>query len=182
MAPFMPAGERARWRIIYELLTAAGTGDIVTYEAMGLALDLEPEKDRHLIQMAVRRAGREHLLADSRALEPVPNAGYRIVEPSKQLELASRYQGKARRSVRRGHEQVTYVDVSGLDEATRQMFEIMAWKFGQQDEVIRRLDVRQQRMQRQVEAAASAAEHTSGEIASLRARLEKLESERQADG
>jgi hypothetical protein len=177
MSPFQPAGARARWRVIYDMLTASKPGDTVTYDDMGKALELDPDKDRHLIQMAVRRAGREYLLVDCRALEPVPNTGYVIVESAKQLVLAGKHQVKARRSIRRGREQVTHVDVSGLDEATRQMFEIMAWKFAQQDEAIRRLDVRQQRTQRQLAAAVSA---TSGEMAELRARLEKLEADRRA--
>lgn len=179
MSPFIPAGDRARWRLVYDLLTEADVGDTVTYEAMGDALGLDPDKQRHLIQMAVRRAAREYLTVNLRALAPVPNVGYRVVEPSRQIEIAGQYQVKARRSIRRGKEQVTYVDLSGLDEATRQMFETMAWKFGQQDEAIRRLDVRQKRMQRQVEAAMSAQEHTQEELAELRSRLEKLESERE---
>jgi O6-methylguanine-DNA--protein-cysteine methyltransferase len=179
MSPFTPAGDRARWRIIYDLLTDADVGDTVTYEDMGAALGLDPDKDRHLIQMAVRRAGREYLTVNLRALAPIPNVGYRVVETSRQLEIAGQHQVKARRSIKRGREQVTYVDVSGLDEATRQMFETMAWKFSQQDEAIKRLDVRQQRMQKQVEAAVSAQEHTQEELAELRARLEKLEGERE---
>lgn len=179
MSPFIPAGDRARWRMIYDLLTEAAVGDTVTYEAMGGVLGLDPGKQRHQIQMAVRRAGREYLTVNLRALAPVPNVGYRVVETSRQLELAGQHQVKARRSIGRGREQVTYVDVSGLDEATRQMFETMAWKFQQQDEAIRRLDVRQRRMQRQVEAAASAQEHTQEELAGLRARLEKLEADRE---
>jgi hypothetical protein len=61
------------------------------------------------------------------------------------------------------------------------MFEIMAWKFGQQDEAIRRLSVKQNRMQRQVEAAVSTSQQTSDELTQLRERLEKLEAERKND-
>jgi hypothetical protein len=182
MAPFKPVGDRARWRVVYDMLTAAQVGDVITYEDMGAELELDPEKDRHLIQMAVRRAARQYLTEDLRALESVPNIGYTVVESAKQLVLAERHQVKARRSIRRGREQVTHVDVSGLDETTRQMFEIMAWKFTQQDEAIRRLDVRQQRMQRQVDAAVSVTQQTSDEVAALRARLEKLEAERRDGG
>jgi hypothetical protein len=179
MSPFTPAGDRARWRVVYDLLTEADVGDTVTYEAMGDALSLDPDKSRHVIQMAVRRAAREYLTVNLNSLKAVPNVGYAIIEPSKKLALAEGFERKGRRAIRRGKEQVDYVDVSALDADTRQMFEIMAWKFQQQDDAIRRLSVKQNRMQRQVEAAMSVQEQTNDQLAELRARLEKLESERE---
>ncbi len=177
MPPFTPAGDRARWKVIYDLLALANPGDTVTYEAMGLALDLDPVKDRSAIQMAVYRAAREYLTGDLRAIEAVPNVGYLVVEASRQLALAEHHQVKGRRSIRRGREQVTYVDTSGLDEDTRHMFEVMAWKFGQQDEAIRRLNVAKNRMQRQLDAVSSG-KADKGELDALRERLEKLEAQR----
>lgn len=131
--------------------------------------------------MAVRRAAREYLTVNLNSVKVVPNVGYAVIEPSKKLALAEDFERKGRRAIRRGKDQVDYVDVTGLDPDTRQMFEIMAWKFGQQDDAIRRLSVKQKRMQRQVDVAVSTSQQTVDELAQLRERLEKLEAERKED-
>jgi len=179
MSPFTPAGDKARWRYLYDLLVKTDTGGTVTYETMAETLDLDPQRDRHVLQMAMRRAAKEHLEHDQRSVASVPNVGYRIVETERKLDLAKLYQGKAQRSVRQGRAHVEHADLSDVDEATRALFEAMAWKFAQQDEVIHRLDVRQKRHERQLQAAVSAQKQTEGQLADLRARLEKLEGERE---
>lgn len=178
MAPFQPAGDRARWRAVYDVLVKTATGDTVTYEALGATLDLDPAADRHLIQMAVRRAAREHEVVDSRALDAVPNVGYRIVHVPEHLDLARRHQRKAGKSLERGRSKVDHVDLSGVDADTRKAFELVAQAFALQADFNRRLDIRQKRLERQVQSAMSVQEHTSDELAELRARLERLEAER----
>lgn len=181
MSPFTPAGDRARWRVIYEeLLSKARTGDIITYEAMAEKLNLNADEDRHVLQMAMRRAAREHLLVDSRAVEAVRNSGYRIVEPEVGLVLAKQHQRKAIRSVRRGHDHVIHVDMSELAPDIRLLFEAAAFKFAEQEEALRRLDIRQQRQQQQIAAAASGLERTADQIARLEARLAALETGRES--
>jgi hypothetical protein len=179
MSPFTPVGDQARWRILYDLLVKAGVGDVVTYGAMGGALDLDPDEDRHAIQMALRRAAREYEVMDSRALEAVPNEGYRVVEPQRHLVLARQHQKKAGRSLDRGRSKVEHVDLAGVDDETRRAFELVVVALARVAEFNQRLDIRQKKLERQVEAAQSAQEHTSEELADLRARLEKLEAERE---
>lgn len=173
--PFEPAGDRARWRIVYDLLKATPENGRVTYESLGAALDLDPRQDRHLIQMAVRRAAKEHEVMDNRALDSVRNIGYRVVTVPEHLVLARRHQKKAGKSLERGRSKVVYVDLSGVDEQTRQGFELVAHAFAMQADFNRRMDVSQKRLKRQVEAAMSATESTAEELAELRARLERLE-------
>ena len=179
MSPFIPTGDHARWRIVYDLLTKAAVNDTITYEEMGEALDLDPADDRHAIQMAVRRAAREHEVRDNRALDAVPNVGYRIVQVPEHLDLARRHQRKAGKSLERGRSKVDHVDLSGVDEDTKRAFEVVAQAFALQADFNRRLDIRQEKLEQQVAAAQSAQEHTSDELADLRARLEKLEAERE---
>jgi len=179
MSPFEPTGDRARWRIIYDLLVKAETDDTVTYEDMGYALGLDPVADRHLIQMAVRRAAREHESADNRALDAVPNVGYRIVKAPEHLTLAQRHQKKAGRSLARGKSKVDHVDLSGVPPETRRLFEVVGMAFKMQADFNQRLDIRQERLERQVQAAVSAQEHTSEEMTELRKRLDRLEAERE---
>ena len=72
--PFAPKGEVARWRIVLEVLRQTAPGDTITYAQIGQALGLDPEADRHAIQMAMRRAAHEF----EHETIPVPNTGYRI--------------------------------------------------------------------------------------------------------
>lgn len=172
MSPFQPAGERARWRIVYDLLVKTETGGTVTYEQLGEALDLDPESDRHLIQMAVRRAAAEHEVLGGRALDVVINKGYRIVHVPEHLMLARRHQRKAGKALARGRSKVDHVDLSGVDAETRQAFEVVAQAFALQADFNRRLDLRQKKLEKQVRAVKA---ETSDEVAELRERLERLE-------
>ena len=175
MSPFIPQGDRARWRILYDLLVKAGTGDIITYQEIAEALGLDPGTDRHKIQMDMRRAAKEHLRKDLRSVISVPNKGYRIAETSQKLELARQYQTRAVRSVKRGRDQIEYTNLNELDDTTRALFEVMALKFGQQDEMLSRLDVRQKRHERQLQAVVGTQEETAQQLAELQERLAKLE-------
>lgn len=175
MSPFTPVGTRARWKVIYDLLTRAEVGDVITYDEMAGALDLDPDDDRHTIQMAMRRAALEHLRNEFRSVEVVRGEGYRIAETVQKLEIASRHQVRAIRQVRRGREHVVNVDLNGVDDATRSLFEAMAWKFAQQDETIHRLDVRQRRHERQLAAAQADHQQTQDQLTALGERLARLE-------
>lgn len=180
MSPFTPAGAVARWKIVYDLLARTEANGILTYEVMGEALSLDPgvPAERHAIQMAVRRAAKEHLEMDLRSVASVPNEGYQVVPTEQKLGLAARQQSRAVRAVKRGRAHVVNADLDSVDDATRALFEAMAWKFEQQDEAMRRLDVRQRRLERQNAAVATHAEQTTAEVADLAARLARLEAER----
>jgi len=179
MSPFEAAGDRARWKVIYDQLVKLPPGGILTYAEIGALLSLDPDTDRHKIQMAMRRAAQEHLRVDLRSITSVPNTGYQVVETERKLAIARQHQGKAVRSVRRGRDHVVNADLAGLDQDTRAVFEAMAWKFTQQDEAIHRLDVRQRRQERQLAAAQSAHQQTQEQLADLANRLAKLEAERE---
>jgi hypothetical protein len=182
MNAFEPAGERARWRIIYDLLCDAGTGTLVTYEQIGEALGLDPDKDRHAIQMAMRRAAAEHEREDRRAVDAVPNEGYRLAEASEHLKLARRHQKKAGKSLARGHSKAVHVDLSGVEPEVRHALEITAQAFALQMDFNRRFAVRQSRLEKAVtEITGTQAEdrkRTDVEVAELRARIARLEQER----
>lgn len=175
MAPFRPLGERARWRVIYDMLKKASVDDVITYESLGEALDLDPEADRHVIQMAMRRAGREHEVNDKRAIDVVPNTGYVIVPAPAHLDLARRHQKKSSKSLARGQSKVVNVDLGGLEPETRRAFEVVARAFAMQVDFNRRFDVRQARLEESVNAMTERTERTEEEIAELKARLARLE-------
>jgi len=175
MSPFQPLGDQARWRVIYDLLVETATGDTLRYDAMGKALHLDPYKDRHAIQMAVRRAAREHERQDRRALEPVPNIGYRVVEPPEHLTLARKHSVKSGRSLERARSKVTNIDLTGLDPEVRQAVEWTAQALMMVADYSRRLDIRQRNLEQAVNAGQERQDRSESEIAELRARLDRLE-------
>lgn len=179
MAAFQPAGDRARWRVIYDLLRKREIGDLLSYDEMAAALDLDAVKDRTTIQLAMRRAARELESVDKRAADVVANEGYRIVEPGEHASLARRHQRKANRSLARGQSKVVNVDFNLIDAETRKAFEVMASAFAAQIAFNRRMDVRQANLERAVETVTRRSEEhaqrTEQEIEALRERLRRLE-------
>lgn len=181
MRPFQPAGDRARWRIVYDLLRNTGVGEVLTYEAIGEALSLDPEGDRHRIQMAIRRAAREYEVTDNHAIEAVANEGYRVVEAIRHLDLARGQAGRAKRALVRGQSKVVHVDLAALQPEARRAFEVVAAAFAAQIEFNKKFDLRQKRLEDAFDAIAArtdkAEQRTEQEIADLKARLAKLEGE-----
>ena len=181
MTGFEPKGDRARWRVVYDVLAVRVVGAVVTYEVLADVLDLDPEADRGLIQATVRRAAREYEEVDSRALEAVPNVGYRVVEPTEHMRLARGQQRRSHKALARGHSKVVHVDLSGLDPEARRAFEIVAQAFAMQMDFNRRMDVRQGRLEQVVRGIGERHERSEAEILELKARLERLELEREGD-
>jgi len=183
MSPFQPIGEVARWQAVYALLRATKTGDVLTYEAIGEALDLDSKADRHAIQMAVRRAAKEHEEADKRAIEAVPNKGYRVVEAPEHLRLARGQSRRASRALVRGQSKAVNVDLGLLEPETRRAFEVVAAAFAAQIEFNKRFDIRQKRLEKAFEDIADRTDkteqRTEQEIAELKARLARLEGEQE---
>lgn len=175
MSPFKAIGEQARWRTIYDLLVVTDTGGIVTYDDMAAALDLDGVKDRHVIQMAMRRAAREHETIDKRAVEAVPNLGYRVVLPPEHMRLARQHQARSSKALVAGRSKVVNVDLNGLEPDVRQAFQIVAQAFAMQMDFNRRMDVRQQRLEETLNTIAERHGRSETEIAELRERLARLE-------
>lgn len=175
MAAFRPLADQARWRTVYEMLCKTATDSVLTYEAMGDALGLDPEVDRHQIQMAMRRAAQEHEENDKRAVDAEPNQGYRVVRAPEHMQLARRQQRRSARALRSGHSKVVNVDLAGMDTDTRQAFEVVARAFAAQMDFNRRIDVRQRRLEDALSSMDQRHERSEEEIAELRRRLEALE-------
>lgn len=175
MAPFEALGEQARWRTIYDLLTQTETGGILSYRTMSAALNLDPVKDRHVIQMAMRRAAREHENFDKRAVEAVPNVGYRVVLPPEHMRLARQQQARSSRALVAGRSKVVNVDLNGLEPEVRQAFQVVAQAFAMQMDFNRRMDVRQQKLEEAMETIAQRHGRSELEISELRERLARLE-------
>jgi len=175
VTPFEALGDQPRWAIAYEVLKRHDVGDVVAYKELGRALGLDPNSQRHAIQMAIRRAAREFETSDLRALEAVPNQGYRIVQPAEHLRLARQHQAKASKSLTRGHGKVTHVDFTGMEPETRKAFEVVAQAFAHQLDFNRRMDIRTANLEAAVQEITETRERTADELAELKARLARLE-------
>lgn len=180
MSPFVPIGEQARWRTLYEILQAHDVDDVVTYVEMGKALDLDPETDRHSLQMAFRRAAKQYERQDRRAVEAVPNVGYRIVEPAEHLRLARSEQRKSGKALERGQSKIVHVDLNGVEPEVRKAFEVTARAFSVLLDYSRRLDTRQDRLESALDSMATRQERSDNDVADLKARLARLEADKNA--
>lgn len=176
MTPFNPIGERARWRIVYDHALRGKDHDaVVTYAELGAVLNLDPDEDRHAIQMAVRRAAQEFEEVDKRALTPVPNVGYRVVNAPEHMQLAQRQQRRSHRALRAGRSKVVNVDIAALEPEARKAFELVARAFAAQMDFNRRMDVRHKRLEDVTRLVTERQERSDAEIARLQARLDRLE-------
>jgi len=168
---FEPKDGVSMWRTIYERLTAAKVDDVVTYEELGALID----GDKSAVQSAVRRAARELETVDKHSLLAVPNIGYRVVTPEEHLTLAKAHQRKSSRSLARGYSTTVNVDMRDMEPEVQKAFGVVAQAFSMQMEFNRRFDIRQQKLENQIEAMNPKIERNETELAELRARLEMLE-------
>jgi hypothetical protein len=176
VTPFEPKGDQARWRVIYALLTPLKVDDVLTYEQIGQALDLDPEADRHAIQMSMRRAAKELETENKHALDVVANVGYRIVPAPEHLDLARRHQRRAGKALERGRSKLVNVDLSGVEPEVRTAFQVVGQAFAMLVDMNQRLTGRQEKLEKAVTDIAGRSERSEADLAELRARLERLES------
>lgn len=175
MGNFEPAGERARWKYLYELLCCTNDGDVVTYQEMADALEMDPEADRQAIRGAWYRAAKEHEEVDKRAVEVVPNRGYRIVAPKEHLELARKQQKRSSRALVKGQSKVVNVDLSKVDGQTRRAFEVVAQMMAAQMDFSRRAEKKLADHEELIGTLVEAKERTDAERDEIKERLERLE-------
>lgn len=176
--PFEPIGERARWKVIYDLFTNTPDDQTITFATLANALDLDAEHHLRHIRGAVYRAAKELLEINSRAIESVRGEGYRIVTASEQLRLAQNHQRRAGRALTRGKKVVTHVDFNGMDRESRRAFEMAGQAIGALVDMNRRLDTRQRNLEQAMQAVTTRADRSDDEIKDLKARLDRLEKRR----
>lgn len=179
--PFEPIGEQARWRTLYDLLKRTEINGIVTYVQMGAVLQLHPEGDRDLLQKTMRIAAKRHLSLDHRAIEAVPNAGYRVVEAREQIGLAQRRQRRSQVQLHNGHSLASDIDMNALQPNERSFAQMVGMAFAMQMDFNRRLDVRKSRLEQTLETIRESQtmdrRRTDEEVLELKERLRKLEQE-----
>jgi hypothetical protein len=139
LMPFAPKGEVAQWRIIYRLFQDTPVGETITYQTLAAAIDVDATEDRHRVQAAARKAGRHLLEVDDRAIEVVPDVGYRAVGAQRQIGMAGNQVERATNSLDRGKELTTHIRMDELSETERQVVQAMALGFAQVAEWARQI-------------------------------------------
>lgn len=175
MEHFKPAGERARWKYLYELLLATEDDGILTYQEMADALGLDVEADRQLLRVAFYRAAKEHEEVDKRAVKVIPNKGYRIVAPKEHLDLARKQHTRSSRALAKGQSKVVNVNMADMDPETRKAFEIMALGFAQQLDFNRRAERRLFQQEKITQELVQTSERSEEERREIRERVARLE-------
>lgn len=158
--PFEPKGEIAQWRVIYRMFQEADIDAVVDYAAVGAELNLHPTNDRHRIQAAARRAAKQLLEVDDRAVEVVPDVGYKLVSAVRQIPMAGQQVERAGRALDKGKAYTTHIRMTELSEQERQIVHTMALGFAQVAEWARQIGRR--------------VEDHEGRLSDIEAELERL--------
>ena len=171
-SPFTPAGERAQWEMVYDLLTPLDIGDTLTYEAIAEATDL-PAGDRNRLRQPTRKAANVWGAEFHRALVPVNNVGYRVAEPLEHELIAKRQHRKGKRSLARGKTAMRNADRTKLDPEARQRFDAMENNLARQEDMIRRLDSRTAKLEQATSEGKRQLSATDARIVALEDALKR---------
>lgn len=169
---FKPIGDKSRRAIALDLFMEHEVGETVTYEELEERLDVG---DRALIQAAVGAAKKELIRSEGRAVEAVPNVGYRIVEASDHLRLAKDRQARASKELVKSRELVVHVDYNSLSPVEQKLAEAMAFMLSQQSDFMRRYDIRHRNLERALDAITVEVAETRDGQDEIRDRLAAIE-------
>jgi hypothetical protein len=118
--PKRPDGRSYR-DVAIDLLKDMERGEIVTYQALGRALDLHPVRDRAKIQNAVRQANKPLLKLHQRGVQAVENEGYRMLPAREHVMVANGHQSKADKAMVRAIDFFNGTDLTQLTDAERKL-------------------------------------------------------------
>jgi alkylated DNA nucleotide flippase Atl1 len=165
-------GEKPRWELIYDSLAGLDVGDVVTYEQLAAAIGVDDfEPYRSSWYKAANRFGEDN----QRAFRAVNGVGYRVVDAIEHADIAKAHHRKSKRQLRKGRAVLRNADRSRLSTEDSKRFDDMQATIGRHEDLIRRLDVRQERTEKAVAAAAKKHDVTDARIAKLEAALAKLD-------
>jgi hypothetical protein len=174
-----PAGEKARWRILYDAMAGLTPGDTFTYEQMAglLDVDFRHATARGVMYAAARKAVEQLRQGEKKVFHIVRGQGYQFAPPEKVLEVARRHQARAVTEVEAGQQKIETIDLSRLDVTTARLFEATATAFARQASMMRRFDVRQTRLETAMAAVTATVETTIGHVAETTTRVAATEAE-----
>lgn len=163
---FEKKGEKSQKTLVLEAFESAQSGEVVSYEKLGEILKMNPSTQRTHIQSVVNATKKSLLDKQSKGLEAVPNEGYRIIAPNEHVSLAQKHQGKVSRSLKRAKNTVDRADFNKLTEVEKNLVLAAGRALGFQQEQIRKLDIRQQKLEQVLSAFIPAQQEVNAEVKS----------------
>lgn len=174
-----PAGERARWEIVYDAMTKLELGASIGYDELGTLLSLDPQdaRDKQKIAAASRKAVDQLRQRAHKVAVMVRGQGFMIAEPEQVLMIANRHQKRAVTEIENGHHKVETIDLDSLDVTTRRLVEATVMGFARQEHMMRQFDVRQQRLEETMAEVAGTAQNAALSAAATSTRVAATETE-----
>lgn len=168
--PFDPRGDRPQWQLVLDILERKDIDDLITYDELNEALDVEDfRKNRSPIYKAAAVWGEVH----KRALAPVVNKGYRVVDAPEHELLARAQHRKSKRALKRGRTLLTNADRTRLTPEDRVRFDHMEETLGRHADMIRRLEGRQNRTEKALREARAATAETEAKVSAIEEALKR---------
>lgn len=148
MALFTPVGEKPKWELVYQELLTLNIGDTLGYERLQEILGIEGpaarERSRGPFYKAVSVWGAER----KRAMRPVPNVGYLVVDAPEHEAIAKSQHRRSRRALQRSRTALSNADRSRLSLEERRRFDRMELTITRQQDMLLRLDARLSRVEK----------------------------------
>lgn len=122
MAAFQPKGSRAIRVIVAELAAKTPRGDLLTFEQIAEAIDVDPE-DRSAVRQAVSAARPLMLRDHSIALVAERRKGYRVALAGEFAGIAQDYRRRSDRAITKAVAHIDHAPVGEMDDAERKRWE-----------------------------------------------------------
>lgn len=175
---FEKKGEKSQQTLVLEAFESAHPGDVVSYESLGATLNFAPDTQRSSIHAAVNLAKKKLLTSQSKAVVAVTNQGYRVIAANEHVTLAKTHQKKLNRQLSMAKRTVDSADFNQLTEAEKALALAAGAALGFQQEQIRKLDIRQTKLEQVLKAFVPAQvavnESQDSRISALEQRLAEL--------
>jgi hypothetical protein len=178
---FETKGAVSRRQIVLNLIEETPHGELIPYEALEIALGA----DRRTVLAAVNQAKTSAQKQFSKSIVAVRNAGYQVLKPGEELELAKAHQKRGRRQTRKAKSAVVNTDYAQLSDLERVKYDIAVQTVSALERFERRADLRyasRERLDSFIESQKShnsktgeRQDRTDGEVIDLKNRLVALE-------
>lgn len=167
---FNTKGDRPQWRTVYERLCTMKIGDVISDIDLYTLLPNAPEPS---VRGAFQRAKREMQDEHKRSFARVRRVGYRMVEPTEHERLALAQHRKAKRRLKAGWNEAHSADRTLLAPQDRRRIDEIEDHLTRHQQMIKRLEVRQDRTEVRVAVTEKDSAKLSDRIDQLSALLER---------
>jgi hypothetical protein len=157
--------DRPRWRIVYEYIKTLDIGDIVTEDELMALMPDAPTMNAVIAAFHSALAVLE--TNDSRSFDRVRLVGWRMVEAREHESLARRQHRRSRRRLQAASRKAHAADRGRLTAEERARMDAIEMNLARQEDMIRRLESRQQRTDARVAV-------TEKDAAALADRLDRI--------